>query len=96
MSELKDNEIELSKYEIKMDNNLIKLNEEYHITYDYILQNYDLNIDIKSNSSKLNTIKRELSLIDNVNLGSIDEFDRVNERFIFFIFNLFFKSLYSF
>ena len=83
MSELKDNEIELSKYEIKMDNNLIKLNEEYHITYDYILQNYDLNIDIKSNSSKLNTIKRELSLIDNVNLGSIEEFDRVNERFEF-------------
>lgn len=83
MSELKDNEIELSKYEIKMDNNLIKLNEEYHITYDYILQNYDLNIDIKSSSSKLNTIKRELSLLNEVNLGSIDEFDRVNERFEF-------------
>ena len=83
MSELKDNEIELSKYEIKMDNNLIKLNEEYHITYDYIIKNYDLNIDVKSSSNKLNTIKRELSLLNEVNLGSIDEFDRVNERFEF-------------
>ena len=83
ISELKDNEIELSKYEIKMDNNLIKLNEEYHITYDYIIKNYDLNIDVKSSSNKLNTIKRELSLLNEVNLGSIDEFDRVNERFEF-------------
>ena len=83
INSLKDKEIELSRYEIKMDNNLIKLNEEYKITYDYILQNYDLNIDIKSCSSKLNTIKRELSLLPNINLGSIEEFDRINERFEF-------------
>ena len=83
INSLKDKEIELSRYEIKMDNNLIKLNEEYKITYDYILQNYDLNVDIKSCSSKLNTIKRELSLLPNINLGSIEEFDRINERFEF-------------
>ena len=83
INKLKDKEIELSRYEIKMDNNLIKLNEEYKITYDYILKNYDLNIDIKSSSSKLNTIKRELSLLPNINLGSIEEFDRINERFEF-------------
>ena len=83
INSLKDKEIELSRYEIKMDNNLIKLNEEYKITYDYILQNYDLNVDIKSSSSKLNTIKRELSLLPNINLGSIEEFDRINERFEF-------------
>ena len=83
INSLKDKEIELSKYEIKMDNNLIKLNEEYHITYDYILKNYDLDIDIKSSNSKLNTIKKELSLLSNINLGSIEEFDRINERFEF-------------
>ena len=81
MSDLKNNEIELSKYEIKMDNNLIKLNEEYSMTYEYVTKNYDLNIDIKTSTSRLNTIKRELSLLDNVNLGSITEYDRINERF---------------
>jgi len=83
MSDLKNNEIELSKHEIKMDNNLIKLNEEYSMTYDYVINNYDLDIDIKTSTSRFNVIKRELSLLDNVNLGSITEFDRINERFTY-------------
>ena len=83
INSLKDNEVELSKYEIKMDNNLIKLNEEYHITYEYAIKNYDLDIDIKMSTSRLNVIKRELSLLPDINLGSIDEYDRINERFEF-------------
>ena len=81
VNELKNNEIELSKYEIKMDNNLIKLNEEYNMTYDYVIKNYDLSINIKESTSKLNLLKRELNGLENVNLGSIEEFDRINERF---------------
>ncbi|MBQ3021323.1 MAG: AAA family ATPase [Bacilli bacterium] len=81
--ELKNNELELNKYELKMDNLLIKLNEEYSMTYEYVIKNYDLSIDEKSSLSRLNTIKRELSLLNNVNLGSIDEYERINERFEF-------------
>ena len=83
VNELKNNEIELSRHEIKMDNSLIKLNEEYSMTYDYVIKNYDLSIDIKNSTTKLNTLKRELSLLTNVNLGSIDEFERINERFTY-------------
>ena len=83
LNELKTNEVELSKHEIKMDNNLIKLNEEHHITFEEAIKNYDLNIDIKSSTNRLITLKRELALIPNVNLGSIEEFDRINERFEF-------------
>ena len=83
LNELKNNEVELSRYEIKMDNNLIRLNEEYHTTYEEAVKNYDTDIDIKSSTSRLNTLKRELSLIPNVNLGSISEFDRINDRFEF-------------
>lgn len=83
INSLKDNEVELSRYEIKMDNNLIKLNEEYHITYEYAIKNYDLDIDIKMSTTRLNVIKRELSLLPDINLGSIDEYDRINERFEF-------------
>ena len=83
VNELKNNEIELSKYEIKMDNSLIKLNEEYNMTYENVIENYDLDIDITSSTSRLNTIKRELNLLGNVNLGSIKEYDRINERFEF-------------
>lgn len=82
-NDLKNNEIELSRYEIKMDNNLIKLNEEYNMTYDYVIKNYDLSIDIKESTTKLNSIKRELNLLPNINLGSIEEFDRINERFTY-------------
>ena len=83
VNDLKNNEIELSKHEIKMDNSLVKLNEEYSMTYDYVIKNFDLDIDIKSSTNRLNTIKRELSLLTNVNLGSIAEYDRISERFEF-------------
>lgn len=83
VNDLKNNEIELSRHEIKMDNNLIKLNEEYNMTYDYVIKNFDLSIDIKESTIKLNGIKRELSLLPNVNLGSIEEFERINERFTY-------------
>lgn len=83
VNELKNNEVELSRYEIKMDNNLIKLNEEYSMTYEYVIKNFDMDIDIKNSQNKLSTIKRELSLLNNVNLGSIEEYDRINERFEF-------------
>jgi len=83
VNDLKNYEIELSRYEIKMDNSLIRLNEEYSMTYEYVIKNYDLEIDIKNSTNRLNTIKRELSLLTNVNLGSITEFDRINERFEF-------------
>ena len=45
-----------------MDNSLVKLNEEYSMTYDYVIKNFDLDIDIKSSTNRLNTIKRELNL----------------------------------
>ncbi len=80
-NELKNKEIELSKLEINLDNNLLKLNEEYNMTYDNARKNYDLSIDIKSSKAKLNTLKSELSLLTNINLGSIAEYDRLNERF---------------
>lgn len=83
VNDLKSNEIELSRHEIKMDNNLIKLNEEYNMTYDYVIKNYDLSIDVKESTIKLNSIKRELNLLPNVNLGSIEEFERINERFTY-------------
>lgn len=83
INELKNNEIELSKYEIKMDNNLIKLNEEYNMTYDYVIKNYDLSVNIKESTTKLNSLKRELAGLVNVNLGSIEEFERINERFTY-------------
>ena len=51
------------------------------MTYDNARKNYDLSIDIKSSKAKLNTLKSELSLLTNINLGSIAEYDRLNERF---------------
>ncbi len=83
VQELKEKEIELNKLEINLDNNLIKLNEEYNMTYDYAIKNYDLEVDIKSSKNKLDTLKKELNLMPNVNLGSIQEYERINERFEF-------------
>lgn len=83
VNDLKNKEIELSKIEINLDNNLIKLNKEYNMTYDNVIKNYDLTIDYNSSKIKLDTLKKQLGLLTNVNLGSIQEYERINERFEF-------------
>ncbi len=80
---LKEKEIELSKVEYKLDDLLLKLNEEYKLTYDIAKNDYELN-DTKENSRLLvNDLKRKISSLGDVNLGSISEYQRVNERYTF-------------
>ena len=77
------NKLKIDKNDILANISEIEINNKKIISNYNKLINYDLDIDIKSSNSKLNTIKKELSLLPNINLGSIEEFDRINERFEF-------------
>ena len=83
VSSLNELEIKKNKIDINMDYLLNHLSEEYHITFDKAKSMYilDMNYDLaKENAKKL---KNQLSNYQMVNLGSIDEFNRVNERYEF-------------
>lgn len=80
---IKNNEIEIGKYEVRIDNLLNTLSSEYNITYEYANNHYSLEMEIESARNTVNKLKGELKGLHNVNLGSIDEYARLKKRYDF-------------
>lgn len=82
-NEFNSNEVILGKYDVKLDNYLLTLNEEYTMTYEKALREIDTNIDIETTRLQVSKLKSNIKELGEVNLGSITEFERVNERYTF-------------
>jgi chromosome segregation protein len=82
---LKDLEIKLGKMDVRMDNYLVTLNETYNMTYEKALEIADLKIDVSKSMENVAKLKNNIKALGEVNIGSIAEFDRVNERYNFLI-----------
>ena len=82
-AEFNSNEVTLGKYDVKLDNYLLTLNEEYTMTYEKALSEVDTNIDIETTRLQVSKLKSLIKDLGEVNLGSIAEFERVNERYTF-------------
>ena len=80
---ISNNDIEIGKYEVRIDNLLNTLSNDYNITYEYALNNYTLDIDIEPARHLVSKLKGQLRLLNNVNIGSIDEYNRLKKRFDF-------------
>lgn len=82
-TEFNSNEVTLGKYDVKLDNYLLTLNEEYTMTYEKALSEVDTNIDIETTRLHVSKLKSLIKELGEVNLGSISEFERINERYTF-------------
>lgn len=81
--EIKQLEIKLNTMNIKLDNLLLSLTEEYNITFDHALNNYKLELNPSEARIIVREIKDKIKNIDFVNLGAIEEYDRVKTRYDF-------------
>ena len=80
---LKDLEIEVSKMDFKLDNNLNILNSDYEITYEKAREEYLLETSIDDARREVNGYKNKLKDIGMVNILAIEEFEEVNSRYEF-------------
>lgn len=76
-------EIEINKYDIKLDNMLTTLSEEYELTFERAKCNYKLDIEADEAREKVNKYRANIKKIGMVNLASIEEYERVNTRYVF-------------
>ena len=83
LNELKEAEIALGRLDTKLDNLLLRLNEEYAITYEKAIKEYPLLENEKEARSKVNSLKHDIKLLGDVNTGSISEYERINTRYTF-------------
>ncbi len=83
--ELKALEIEVNRKDVKIDNYLNVLNETYSLTYENAIQNYELKISLEDAKIVVVKLKSEIKTLGEVNLGAIEEYDRVSERYEFLL-----------
>lgn len=81
--ELKDNEIKVSKLEVRIDNILNSLNEDYSITYGEAKDKYKLEDNPEDTRRLVSNLKDTIRDIGVVNLGAIEEYERVSSRYNF-------------
>ena len=80
---LKNEEIKLGKMDVKLDNLLLQLNENYGMTYEKANKDYVLDMDIDEARIKVNKLKSNIKDLGEVNTGSIAEYDRLSNRYDF-------------
>ncbi len=81
--ELKELEINTSKYDIKLDNYLNTLNEEYSLTYEKAKSSYVLEISVDEARSEVVKYRNKIKNIGMVNIQAIEDYKRVSERYNF-------------
>ena len=68
--------------ETKLENNLNRLASEYQMTFEYALQNSDVEID-ETAKEEVMSLRRDIQELGNVNMAAPEEFSEVNERYEF-------------
>lgn len=80
---IKELEIKLNTMNIKLDNLLISLGEEYNMTYDAASYKYKLEIDEEVARSRVKELKLKIKDLGYVNVDAIEEYKTVSERYEF-------------
>ena len=83
--ELKNLEIELNRADVKLDTLLSSLSENYGMTYEKAMTLYELDSDVESARMKVSRLKAKLKELGEVNLGAIEEYERVSVRYDFLL-----------
>jgi chromosome segregation protein len=80
---LKDEEVKINRLDVDLENRLAHLREEYLLSFEGAKEQYPLTIPIEEARKKVKLIKLAIDELGNVNLGAIEEYERVSERYEF-------------
>jgi chromosome segregation protein len=80
---LKDEEVKINRLDVELENKLAHLREEYLLSFDGAKEQYPLGLPVEEARKKVKLIKLAIDELGSVNIGSIEEFERVSERYEF-------------
>lgn len=80
---LMQTEIQANRLDVEFDNILRKLADDYDLTYERAKQHYPALENADEAQQQVKELKRQISALGEVNLGAIEEFERVSERYNF-------------
>ena len=81
--ELNKLEIEVNRADVKLDTLISTLSETYSTTYENAFKNYKLTMEEEVARMKVSDLKKTIKDLGNVNVGAIEEYDRISEKYEF-------------
>ncbi|MFT9599199.1 chromosome segregation protein SMC [Mesobacillus sp.] len=82
---LKDEEVKLNRLDVELENKLAHLREEYLLSFEAAKEQYPLTIPADEARRRVKLIKMAIEELGTVNLGAIEEYERVSERYEFLL-----------
>ncbi len=76
-------EITMNRLDVKLDSMLEVLSTDYELTYERAKKEYVLDIEPSEARSKVNTYRANIKQIGMVNINAIEEYEKVNNRYVF-------------
>ncbi|WLR52310.1 chromosome segregation protein SMC [Bacillus tianshenii] len=83
IEQLKDDEVKINRLDVELENRLQHLSEEYALTFEAAKAKYTLTMEEEQARKQVKLIRMSIDELGNVNLGAIDEYERISERFTF-------------
>ena len=72
-----------NRLDVELENRLNYLQETYEMSFERLRTETEKTDTLQEDQTKVKLLKREIDELGVVNLGAIDEYDRINERFEF-------------
>ncbi|MGD6849725.1 chromosome segregation protein SMC [Rossellomorea aquimaris] len=82
---LRDEEVKINRLDVELENRLDHLRDEYMLSFEAAKSDYPLTIEVEEARKKVKLVKLALEELGTVNLGAIDEYERVKERYEFLV-----------
>ncbi|WP_026906090.1 chromosome segregation protein SMC [Paucisalibacillus globulus] len=80
---IQQKEVKANRIDVELENHLSVLQTEYIITFERAKQEYEKVENLEEAKRNVSEIKARITRLGNVNIGAIDEFDRISERYTF-------------
>ena len=82
---LTDQEVKINRLDVELENRLQHLRETYTLSFEAAKQTYVMTMPVEDARKKVKLIKLSIDELGTVNLGAIDEYERVAERHRFLL-----------
>ncbi|MET3682106.1 chromosome segregation protein [Alkalibacillus flavidus] len=81
--QLQQQEVQANRLDVELENRLQQLQNEYSMTFERAKATYGPSEAIDEAKETVQSIKQEIKALGHVNLGAIDEYERIQERYQF-------------
>jgi chromosome segregation protein len=82
-SSIQQKEVQVNRLDVDLENRLHHLQTDYTITFEKARQEYQKTENVEKSKTEVKSIKQQITNLGTVNLGAIDEYERISERYAF-------------